>query len=1092
MQRLLVKCVQKSKQNKQISQFCTISEQDLFNEAFAHQRNQELAENSPLKQLLNPERDIAFLKEHNEYLINPVQHYENQKQSYRQQLGENFDSFYKRGFKFEVKGLKKSEKAPEVKLPLFPNEYGQKELRLNQDSFSQLENINYLQLKKEINNNNLSHTVTKDEHFSFALENYFANEYVEKLKQNEIIIFNLPQNTTKANLQNQLQEFNISGIKNIEITNNVLGYPAFAQVTLENMEEAIKVSNQLDMKEYLGEHHLMNVVTFQDSISENSANRTLVIQGISTNVEINEVLQKLNEFGSVMHLEMVEENVKPALPSTQEVLEYLKQNYQNDNFEIQEISAGTGTTTSTKILPQKQEKFNDKKEEFQNVGDLEQNQKNKINEKSQQFQQNIASPPALYTLKWCNSLKQQPVENNQKIKQVSEQVSEDIEYVYELLSEDEKNEIRSQILQTNEYKNLGYCFVTFASVDQAKLAYIGLNKKSLLEYPNDQYRNFVQFGNNWNNITVFLKNETDHYHYDSQHLLNKFSNISAQYKKLVNRVEQKQDSNELLDTLEQKQQEVKEQILKENPSFQISKSIKDTLQNQLFTDKNSQFQINNNLNLENIGRDFQAKTTIEDIQDFKRQIQQDQTQKLQQYAKIEQLDNQNLEKYYQQKLKSVGYENLVDPLQQLTHEQKKQILENLNHQHQKELKQQMEEDKQEKIKIQNYEEQSRQMLRQSKRKNEKLQQHQQKKVQKIVRKEERQGLTNEGGAEFSVINKNQKHKSYKKFIEEIKTMIIGDFESDLRQEMFSRNSTSFQPCRDNLGNLYIDEQEIDRLFLYRLPKNEQKREEILNNYKNHQDLVNILPETWSEKLENLSEEDITFAQRISSEGIPIESYTVNLAEGESIEKYLEELNLFATEPGEEYKLIQENDGNNIIVKVLKQVQVPNLQKVLDAIANFDSKNLPTQQNKFVQQIQNLSTEPGTISEMQQQLLITFTDLGLSAEQAQLEIAYFIKNQDYSPKINALMEKTLNNITDEQLEQYCQESGMSKQDLELLLQSDASQQNLDITIQSQNTQKHVQKINKVYSPVQKQDLVKNARAIVKDQNEQYINTKFNTV
>lgn len=48
-----------------------------------------------------------------------------------------------------------------------------------------------------------------------------------------------------------------------------------------------------------------------------------------------------------------------------------------------------------------------------------------------------------------------------------------------------------------------------------------------------------------------------------------------------------------------------------------------------------------------------------------------------------------------------------------------------------------------------------------------------------------------------------------------------------------------------------------------------------------------MPETWSEKLENLSEEDITFAQRISSEGIPLESYTVNLAEGESIEKYLE-------------------------------------------------------------------------------------------------------------------------------------------------------------------------------------------------------------
>ena len=39
------------------------------------------------------------------------------------------------------------------------------------------------------------------------------------------------------------------------------------------------------------------------------------------------------------------------------------------------------------------------------------------------------------------------------------------EDIYDLMSEAERDEIRKNIMNNKKYRNLGYCFCTFASVD---------------------------------------------------------------------------------------------------------------------------------------------------------------------------------------------------------------------------------------------------------------------------------------------------------------------------------------------------------------------------------------------------------------------------------------------------------------------------------------------------------------------------------------------------------------------------------------------------------------------------------------------------
>lgn len=54
-----------------------------------------------------------------------------------------------------------------------------------------------------------------------------------------------------------------------------------------------------------------------------------------------------------------------------------------------------------------------------------------------------------------------------------------MELLYEYLSTQEKQNICERIINTRKYRNLGYCFLTYASTDSAKLAYGKMQRKNL-------------------------------------------------------------------------------------------------------------------------------------------------------------------------------------------------------------------------------------------------------------------------------------------------------------------------------------------------------------------------------------------------------------------------------------------------------------------------------------------------------------------------------------------------------------------------------------------------------------------------------------
>lgn len=89
--------------------------------------------------------------------------------------------------------------------------------------------------------------------------------------------------------------------------------------------------------------------TFEDSRREHSTNRSLLVSGLRDNEGFNDLLNYLGSFGSIMHFEIVEEPVHSKLPSTEEVLNYLKSHVKEGDesiiYEITDISDGAQTIT---------------------------------------------------------------------------------------------------------------------------------------------------------------------------------------------------------------------------------------------------------------------------------------------------------------------------------------------------------------------------------------------------------------------------------------------------------------------------------------------------------------------------------------------------------------------------------------------------------------------------------------------------------------------------------------------------------------------------------------------------------------------------
>ncbi|EGR30623.1 hypothetical protein IMG5_127630, partial [Ichthyophthirius multifiliis] len=220
------------------------------------------------------------------------------------------------------------------------HEYGQILNPSNQQWLNELQNTTYLNIdEKNINLN----VVEENSHFSLILDDFKQDEYVQELDDNQVIVFNFPVNWDKNDILNFISsEINVP-FQSISVTECVISLPAFATLTFNNQKDALTFKNLVNTKQYKSDlRHPLQACTFEDSRNEHSLNRTLVIQGFFPDQKLTDLLFELSSYGRVVNLEFIEEPQHQALPTSQQVLDYLKKNVDETNtqfvYEINDLS----------------------------------------------------------------------------------------------------------------------------------------------------------------------------------------------------------------------------------------------------------------------------------------------------------------------------------------------------------------------------------------------------------------------------------------------------------------------------------------------------------------------------------------------------------------------------------------------------------------------------------------------------------------------------------------------------------------------------------------------------------------------------------
>ena len=141
----------------------------------------------------------------------------------------------------------------------------------------------------------------------------------------------------------------------------------------------------------------------------------------------------------------------------------------------------------------------------------------------------------------------------------------------------------------------------------------------------------------------------------------------------------------------------------------------------------------------------------------------------------------------------------------------------------------------------------------------------------------------------------------------------------------------------------------------------------------------------------LAEQTASFIQV----GVPEDTFEPKLQEGQSLEDYVKELNINSTEVGEEYRISNNKEGGNLIIKIIKPFFGFSLK-------NRDSKA----ENNVILMRKALENE------------------GLSNEEIEAEIAYKLINGNLSSRFIKIIEKQIESMSEEDIQKNCDTLGIT--------------------------------------------------------------------
>ena len=188
----------------------------------------------------------------------------------------------------------------------------------------------------------------------------------------------------------------------------------------------------------------------------------------------------------------------------------------------------------------------------------------------------------------------------------------ELERIFQKLEPKELEQIRNERLQHREYRNNGYCFVTLSTVNQAKLIYYLINEEpervELLK-----------------GTRCFLRGETEHWHYDAEHLIQKFNGIQKRLREHDKSVSRASETLRKELTTEEKRKNVQNMILEQANDTSYTGLQQKYLESELLSKKEDVWQSKylEYLDVNAKGRNFKNNLSSSDVLQFQSELLRD-------------------------------------------------------------------------------------------------------------------------------------------------------------------------------------------------------------------------------------------------------------------------------------------------------------------------------------------------------------------------------------------------------------------------------------------------------------------------------------
>eukprot|EP00331_Platyophrya_macrostoma_P030202 CAMPEP_0176441846 /NCGR_PEP_ID=MMETSP0127-20121128/21456_1 /TAXON_ID=938130 /ORGANISM="Platyophrya macrostoma, Strain WH" /LENGTH=1140 /DNA_ID=CAMNT_0017826733 /DNA_START=36 /DNA_END=3458 /DNA_ORIENTATION=- len=347
-------------------------------------------------------------------------------------------------------------------------------------------------------------------HYNELMPEMKNEDYLKGKPNNFLVIQNIPKTASRLSLLKLVKQF--GEIKDFNIRENLAGENAFVEVLYANAADASKAKKELHRKKFQGS--ALYPMSAEDASREHPNRRTLVVYNLDQSWNEQRTIYELSKFGNVMDIQLPVEFKHGKLPTRSELVktidslnlepeqrlrvrikEYV---YQQKEFGLIVYEEKVHKLEDINVFNKQLNAREDNPDTYDSTTVAQAHERIRTQIKSDFVKFHHEEIAGAFPIYYCCA-------DYSNIQHLLEPPSQEKKFTSEQellrLSFTEREILRfQQSLFGVEQRNRGYCFVTFASEDDAKRALVNFTYRPLLNQ----------------NLAGTLKLDTNHVDWDAQ------------------------------------------------------------------------------------------------------------------------------------------------------------------------------------------------------------------------------------------------------------------------------------------------------------------------------------------------------------------------------------------------------------------------------------------------------------------------------------------------------------------------------------------------------------------------------------------------